>query len=495
MSEQFIKALFTKLKPKDFNHTPFLKSFYSAAVKEKVDLYSKYLEYLSRNKTSDRSHDTYLKNLMDEIHKNILDGQQGEKAFSKMRALDVLSEALEASSVTVDADPYQQNYNLYVEEFDDHTHMTLLKGVADDVQQDQRVIPVSRPDAEFAARSERLKLYSMNRIDLNEMKPLINDDHHNTSNTNITTINITTAGHAQQNATQQTTQQNAVDVHHQAERHAEKKLKFGILSKMYLVNSLEFADMWTKAPKQRLNTIETVTIYTDDQKPKVILPAQKFAADYGPAAKTTFTISSVAALDEAAALVLKKKRVLYICAGSADVCGGSADQGNICQESALYYRTTYPLAIETALYAYPLKAGICAICPNVLIIKDHEYKPNMHAKYQRVAVMMAPAPFRPKTNLPPNDTREMDERLFAADTVYAAGTVHHLSHYIEVALFFGYTNIILDDRGCRDNWLPVRATAAMINETVKRFNNRLETITLCVPDDRIREIMKQTWAA
>lgn len=449
MSEQFIKALFTKLKPKDFNHTPFLKSFYSAAIKEKVDLYSKYLEYLSRNKTSERSHDTFLKNLMDEIHKNILDGQQGEKAFSKMRALDVLSEALEASSVTVDADPYQQNYNVYVEEFDDHTHMTLLKGVADEVQQDQRIIPVARPDAEFAAKSERLKLYSVNRIDLNEMLPMLDTE---------------------------------VIPQHLATIQAEKKIKINLLSKMYLVDSTIFT--------KQLSYIDTLPIYTDDVKPKVILQSQRFNADYPPGYKTIFTITSAIPLDESLAA---KKRVIYICAGSADACGGIADQGHICQESILCYRTTYPLAIERALYAYPLKSGTCVICPNVLVIKDRDYKPNMHAKYQRLAVMMAPECFRPKTNLPPNNTYQMDERLFAPDTVYA-GTVHHLSNYIETALFFGYTNIILDDRGIYDNWLPVKATALMIKEAVKRFNNRLETITLCVPDDRIREIFKQVWA-
>jgi hypothetical protein len=266
-----------------------------------------------------------------------------------------------------------------------------------------------------------------------------------------------------------------------------------VLSKAYFINSAALADYWNKAPGLRPKLLDTLAIMTDEKKPKVILDSLHFSADYGQVVKTVFHMSSDTPLNEAVALLSKKKRVLYVCAGSADCCGGPVQQRE-CVEMSLYFRTTYPLAIESIIQAYPLDAGRCIICPNVLVIKDARYAAMPHDQYKRVGVMMAPAPFRPKTNLPKNLSHEMDERLFAADTTYADQTHAHLLHgYLEAALFFGYTNIILDDRGCRENWLPVRATALMINEAVRHFNNRFESITLCLPDPQIREIMKQTW--
>ena len=460
MSERFLKALFAKLKPKDFNRTPFLQSFYTAAVKENVDLYSKFIEYLMRNKSADQM-DTPAA-MCDKVYKNIL-GDQAETAFSKTRALDALSEALESSSVTVDNDPYQQNTNTYAEEFDENTHTALLQGVATEVKQDHRVIPAARPDLEFAARSERLKLYSINRIDLNEMKPRPEAE----------VEQLTAAQYAQIERDQN-----------------EKKLKISLLSKMYLVDAGRLANGWAN-PGARLATLETVPILTDGSKPEIILPAQRFAAEYKPPTRTTLTLSANTPLNEAVELLAKKKRILYICAGSANVCGG-VDHGNECQETALYARTTYPLAIETALYAYPLKPGMCALCPNVLIIKDRDYKPNTHNKYQRVAVMMAPAPYRPKTTLLNQDLYSMDERLYSADVKFNGGAamVEQLSGYIEAALFFGYTNLILDDRGICENWLPAHAAALAVVQALKRFNGRIESVAICVPNLRILDIYK-----
>ena len=456
MSERFIKALFTKLKPKDFNHTVFLQSLYKAAAKERIDPYDKYIEYLARNKTSDILHDTYISALLDDLYRNII-LDQSESAFKKKHALDVLSEALESSSVTVDHDPRGENDNPFVEQFDTQTHTSLLSAVAAE-QQGGRIIPAARPDAAFATRSERLKFYTANQIDILEMKPSI----HPLPGTEA----------AQE----------------------EKRRIIEVLSKAYFIDSQVMADYWNKAPSQRIKLLDTVELKNDDPKPKVVLPSLHFTADYGPVVKTVFTMSSDTPLNEAVTLLSKKKRVLYICAGSASCCGGPV-QNQECAEMPLYFRTTYPLAIETITQAYPLDAGRCVICPNVLVIKDANYAAAPHDKYKRVGVMMAPAPFRPKTNLPKNLSHEMDERLFAADTVYADHqTYAHLLHgYLEAALFFGYTNIILDDRGCRENWLPVLATARMINEAVRHFNNRFESIMLCIPDMQVRDIMKQAW--
>lgn len=170
------------------------------------------------------------------------------------------------------------------------------------------------------------------------------------------------------------------------------------------------------------------------------------------------------------------------------VQGGNADQGINVQESMLYNTSTYSVGIAKALHAYPLSINHAILCPNVLIFKDSKYQDLPMNKYQRIAVLCAPNKWRPK--LVNHKHKDLSD-LSPADYIYDVQTTFEskemyfdlaksFSNTLEMALFFGYDTIVLDDRAIEDNNAPAHLMAKMMREVINVHNSRFNEIIIAV---------------
>ncbi len=247
-----------------------------------------------------------------------------------------------------------------------------------------------------------------------------------------------------------------------------------LISKVFFIDTNEITSNTKK--------IETVEL----EETIDILPVEKFKQLYtNNQYKTEMRLLNTHPINETVRLAKNKIKCIYICTGSQMVTGGNADQGIDCTESMLWMTSTYSAGLARALHAYPLSLSHILLCRNVLVFKDTNYKIKPLNQWQRIAVMNAPARFRPILNIEDMKQGEIDERIFHAKTHFKyekdkATFKKSLTGAIEVCLFFGYDVIVLDDRAIEDNQLPAHDVAKIMRDVFNSFFGRVKEFIIAI---------------
>lgn len=171
---------------------------------------------------------------------------------------------------------------------------------------------------------------------------------------------------------------------------------------------------------------------------------------------------------------------VYICSGSNTAVCGNAQHGYDVPESQLCMTSTYGYTMNKISSMFPAHVARAVVCPCVLVITDKEYNVLDSSKWQRIRVICAPV-MRGARLVKPN-TLHPDDR---------AKIKNGFSAFLELALFLGYDNIVLDDRAAKEHGVPVVAMASIIKEVTAEFSQRCSEITICVPDDNVRAVYKK----
>jgi hypothetical protein len=476
MSEKFLIKFFSKLAVTDFKKDKFLQAFYKFYKKEKSqskDLFQCYTEYITRNsdfKEEDRA--SSLRTLYDEIKEAILAPDKPETApttydsaytneavkkeaavpkgakspaikFSKTRALNVLSDFIKQSFIITYEDP-EKEYDEKDEAFMDATTTNII----DEIQADGRTLPEPKKDVVFGQRSVMLGIW-------------------------------------------QDTRKKCQDLF-------ENVQLAKLMSKIFYVDVSVFNLNFLPVPQKKLDTV----LLTTDDKKEIILPVENFVPSYtSKTYNTVITLSNNHPVHETTVRVKSKNKSIYICSGSQNICGGNADQGIDVVESMLYMTSSYSLAMEKALHAFPIAKSEVVVCPNVLVFKDSEYKTLPVEDWQKIAVMMAPCKYKPHVKIakekpddPDQDECELDPRLFAPKSELSKQDYDRIKSNligsIETALFFGYDTIILDDRGISDNWLPAHPIAKIIKDVTAIFKGRVKEFVVCANKSKSFNVLR-----
>lgn len=503
MSEKFLSVFFSKLKVKDFQKDKFLHAFRKFYKKEKSrDVFECYLEYITRNMDfKEDEREIELRKICDDIKNSMISQEVQsttdvtyETAFtqvrekrkptkfkiSKERALEVISDFIKQSFIRTEEDP-EKEYDEKNEAFMEET----TNNIVDEIQKDGRTMPEPKKDVVFGQRSEMLNIWFHTRqrcqelMENKQLATLVSKifyiDISKFTNNNISTTVVNHTANVRQGLFAANDSANVPQ---------------------NVTQSVENIYKSTQVKPIIQQSLDTVVLKTDDGK-ETILPGENFVSTYSNANyNTTFTFSNNHPLLETMNRAKQKIRCLYICSGSQNICGSNADQGIDVAESMLYMTSSYSMSLERALHAFPIKNTEVILCPSVLVFKDTEYKMLTVNNWQKIAVMMAPSKYRPKTNLkdPPQNDCELDDRLYDKKTEMTAKDYDriktNLVGSIELALFFGYDTVIIDDLSISDNWLPAHQIANIIRESYVPFKGRLKELVVCANKAKSFNIFK-----
>lgn len=476
MSEKFLVQLFSKLKEADFKKSKYLIGFYKYYQDEKkkkqdpVTLFECYIEYITRNvEHKDNEKNENLKKLYDDIKKSILkasrnaekdDGRKVAKINMK-QVTKILSRFIEDSSIIVYEDP-EQEYTEKDEEFMENVTGNIMDDIMEEVKKSGRKLPEPKPDIEFGQRNEMLAIWQDTRKKCEEL--LANEQLANLL-TKIFYIDVGKFCSVNKPASQ-----SQID---------------SILLQSDLIPQIEHEIKPDGTKSFKVNYVK-----------EDILKSNNFASCYSKAKyNTNITLTNNQPIDDLLLFSKKKQKAIYVCSGSQNICGGNADQGINCTESMLYMTSSYSIALEKATHAYPLGATHSIICPNVLVFKDTKYRNLNMSEWQKVAIMNLPCKYKPDTNIKDLFKKDIvDDRLYATSTTISPEHVTQIKSSliggIELALFFGYDTIVLDDRGISDNWIPAHPVARIIKEVMDLFKTRVREFIISVPKSKSFNVMK-----
>lgn len=506
MSEKFLIKFFAKLVPADFKKDKFLQAFHKFYKKEKSDnLFECYVEYITRNSDfKEDERDIRLRKLYDDMKTAILAPNTVDKPaatydtaytstgevpvqpvkpttgkISKTKALDTLSDFIKQSFIITYDDPDKE-----FDEKDEAFMESTTTNIIDEIRSDGRVLPEPKKDVIFGQRSDMLNIWQNTRqrcqvmMENEQLFRLVSkifyiDCGHFTSCNKSAAIVPSTSVSKKQGifASPDIVPQNVTQVSGKA-----------------------YVPVAIKPVSQK--TMNTVLLTTDDGT-ETILPVESFVSCYSNATYNTLvTLSNNHPVQEITTRTKQKNKSIYICSGSQNICGGNADQGLDVAESMLYMVSSYSISLERALHAFPIKSTEVILCPNVLVFKDTNYKFLDTSQWQKIAVLMSPGKYRPKTNLkdPPQNDCELDVRLYDLKTeMYAADYDRikaNLVGSIETSLFFGYDTIIIDDLSISDNWLPAHQIAKIIREVAGMFKGRVRELVVCANKSKSFNVLK-----
>jgi hypothetical protein len=437
-SERFLNSLFNKLKESDFSINRVLTTFYQFYKKEKTNMLKCYIDYITRNQVfvSNKDSNEYLLKLYDSLKEAILNGKELNKDFiiNKEHTMIVLSNFIDNSYIIT-----YENPNELSNQDDQDYRENVTNIMLDEIQNlDKRILPIAKKDEKFSEQLELLSIWQETENKCNNLK-------------------------------------------------LESSL-YKILNKAYYIDS-----SLVKNKPQYITTVIDSKI--NDKLPFQTLTSKYTNLSYNLDLKLVnfdplFTTKSLS----------KTKKTIYICAGSQMVLGGNADQGLNVSELSLYMNSTYSIPLENALHAYPLSLNNVILCPVVLIFNDVNYKLLPNNEFQSISVLNSPSKWRPNLNnldlteleldhSEINELYKMPKTTFA-NKIDLENCITHINNSIELALFFGYNNIVFDDLAISDNYLPAYQIAKILKTTIMQFKSRLDTVIVSIKSSENYNIFK-----
>lgn len=240
---------------------------------------------------------------------------------------------------------------------------------------------------------------------------------------------------------------------------------------------------------------------------------------------------------------IRNRAALYVMASNQLNMGNSAYQGIDSQiEAPVYYATTYSAALEPNAPAFPVSVAHVIYMPYVLFVKQPvmPYDIITGAASGRIRILCCPSPYRPAVTATVQDTvrivpgknrstradQHLAEHLNIADSTTATQPVGAAPERVQVsvsnsasynaalqmpqtrysepdrqmaniiaglsaAYALGAREIVLDDRGIDDYWLPAYHTAEIVMRAVRFMRLAFDSITICVPKRAYADIYRQ----
>ena len=468
---QFLETFFKKLKAADFKTDRVLGVFYASYLKQleldKKDnieppmLFQFFTEYIIRNKTiPEGEYNVEIKkiyaNIMDQmLNPTEVDDDDNPRLrhiekkeetinkttphitetkikykLNKLHAMNVISEFIKMSFIVTDDTPDIESHQ---EDVDFRDNSTV--NIAEEIIAEFGSLPIAVKDVDFERRNEIIEIW--HSCENNCMKFILKD------------------------------------------------ALADVLKKVHIINC------------NTLN-INTSVIHThiDDALEDENLPSEELKSLYTRTSyKTIVSIVKNNVLSESTNKSRQKIKNLLVVAEHQFNTGGNTEQGYESNITPLYLSSSYNLSLNRASYIYPLEPNIAIYSPSVLVFKDHTKK-----KYPMlgptngcsVSVLTSAPVFRPALNVS-IDKYAFDPKLLLPNTRYIdESTVEkQLTGIFNIALFFNYHTVIIDDRGPLYSFSPIHHTAQIMNRVINKYKGLFAEIIVCVPNDKLYNIYLQ----
>ncbi len=193
-------------------------------------------------------------------------------------------------------------------------------------------------------------------------------------------------------------------------------------------------------------------------------------------------------------LAHEKKKFALVCSASSMVGGGNSDQGIVTNETALYHTSTYNIPINRLYFVYPIKSTFVFHIPYVFVFRkvltngSYNVFEDLADKYS-MPVIVSNVAFRPKTSLVDQSTSEYDPRLRENSTMLASPNMYknHVEAMFKACIFFGYTEIIIDDHCLDAFWYPTYYTIQLFCDVMRKYTTFFAKIHIAIEDRSIHD--------
>jgi len=146
--------------------------------------------------------------------------------------------------------------------------------------------------------------------------------------------------------------------------------------------------------------------------------------------------------------------------------GGGVTRGAMAQEEELFRRTNYFMSLPKSLY--PLRKTNVIYTPNVLVIKDTNYKDLSKPFY--TSMIAAAAIRHPKINSFGLYDRPSDKEIMLST----------IDNIFKTAYLLKYDTLVLGALGCGAFGNPAMEVISLFNECLKKYNCCFKNITFAV---------------
>lgn len=491
-SEKRLRKFFDKLSQVDFSHDRFLKAFYKAFEKEKgQDLFQCYVEYLIRNKefADDNDKVAELRKLFDDIWDHAINFDSKSEAKTGFITDAERQQSIEKAGTPQGIDPATTKSTTKQSTTKSSTtkKSTVKSAATSSSTTDQKVVIKLNKKRVLEALSLFIKQSGIVVNEEPDADVTIEDQKFRESTTDNIIFELERDGIKLPEAKKDPELKKRSDMMN-IWRHTEKKCQELIENQQLLkiVSKIFFID--TSTVTRGIATIATVHSNETIER----LPVENIKSMYTNGKyDTIIKLTNTYPIQEALALTVSKQKPIYICTGHQMISGGNADQGIDCTESMLYMTSSYSVALENAIHAYPMRKNQALLCPKVLVFKDTNYNLMPVSEWNSIAVLNAPAKFRPKLNISDAsyNTGEADARLFEPNTQFATQAeitmcIENIRGALETALFFGYDTVVLDDHSIADCYSPAHHVAKILKETLNKFSGRFKRVVIAVNKSR-----------
>ena len=462
-ADKFLETFFSKLLPTDFKSDRVLDAFYTAydhQVKlEPIGLFQFFTSYVTRNKQiDDANYKTEVKKLYASIMHEMLNpvdivdddnprlrlteskeasampvrhvntASKIKYKLSKIHALSVICEYIKMSFIVTNDTP---DIETRQEDVDFRNNTTI--GIVEEIIAEKGSLPVAVKDMDFERRNAIIEIW-----------------------------------HACEN---------------KCVKFIEKDALAEILKKVYIFDCSEL----TMQSKQ----LSTYTDDTDDNLPYEVLNSIYSHQQY----KTVVSVVNSDVLTESMNRSRQKIKNLMVVSENQFNTGGNTEQGFESNITPVYLSSSYCLSLNRASYVYPLTNNIVIYSPSVLVFKDHtktNYPILGPTSGCSISVLTSAPMFRPKLNVA-IDKYMFDQKLFLTTTRYVNYLLveQQLVNIFNMALFFNYSIVIIDDRGPLYSYSPIHHTAQIMATVINRYKSKFAEIIVCVSDDKIYPIYAQ----
>lgn len=190
----------------------------------------------------------------------------------------------------------------------------------------------------------------------------------------------------------------------------------------------------------------------------------------------------------------EKKKFALVCSASSMVGGGNSDQGIVTNETALYHTSTYNIPINRLYFVYPIKSTFVFHIPYVFVFQkvntnesgNLEGFEEIPDKYG-MPVIVSNVAFRPKTSLVDQSSSDYDPRLRENSTMLASPNMYrkHVEAMFLACIFFGYSEIVIDDHCLDAFWYPTYCTIQLFCDVMQKYITFFSKIHVAIEDKSI----------
>lgn len=178
------------------------------------------------------------------------------------------------------------------------------------------------------------------------------------------------------------------------------------------------------------------------------------------------------------------------------VPGGDSERGITSSITPLYYSSTYSVTARE-ISVYPLRHVHTIVMPYVLVFADPSrgYAKLATGDVKRINVIASPIIPNPPVLGGPINKSPHDPRLFGTEVrlKFPEKPVNQLTGIFNTARFFGYTNILLDDRCIIESNMPVIEVIGIFHKIITSFMGKFDKIVFAIENKKIYDMFRKSF--